>query len=132
LGELTFFFDRTFGKRLPRALASLKPPMEIRWHQGQNFPANMPDDEWLAIAGQKGWVVLSQDLRFHLRENELEAIKQHAARCFYFPCASEDRWFSMRLFVRGHTRIMSLADMNAGPFIFSLKKNGQFYPVTLK
>lgn len=126
---LTFFFDRTFGKRLPRALFSMKPPMEIHWHQEQKFPQNMPDDEWLDIVCRRKWVVLSQDRKFHVLETEAAAIKQHQGRCFYMPCASEDRWISLGHFVRRHQRMMGLARSEAVPFIYELKGNGQLYRV---
>jgi hypothetical protein len=91
----------------------------------------MPDDKWLAIVGAKGWVVLSQDRKFHVRENEAAAIKQHAVRCFYLPCVSDDRWVSLDHFVRRHTKMQELTRSRAAPFIFELKNNGQFYRVKL-
>ncbi|GGK41160.1 hypothetical protein [Salinarimonas ramus] len=131
MDQLTLFFDRTFGKRLPRALASLKPPAEIRWHQGERFAHDMPDDEWLSIVGRKNWVVLSQDRRFHVRDNEALAIVQHGVRCFYLPCASEDRWTSLCIFVRRHAPLIDLATRSTSPFLFDLKRNGRFYPIAL-
>jgi hypothetical protein len=129
--QLVFFFDRTFGTRLPKALASLKPPVLIRWHQEQGFALNMEDDAWMAIVGPRKWIVLSQDQKFHLRQNELLALKQHAIRCFYMPCAQDDRWVSMCHIASRHSKIMHLARNNAGPFVFEMKDNRQFYPVKL-
>jgi len=131
VGPLTFYFDRTFGRRLPGALHSMKPPMRIKWHEEQQFPQRMPDDQWLEIVGQRRWVVLSQDRKFHTVDAEAAAIKQHNVRCFYLPCASEDRWVSLCHFIRRHERIMALARSETAPFIFELKANGQFYPVRL-
>lgn len=131
MGPLTFYFDRTFGMRLPKALNSMKPPVRIRWHQGQGFHQQMPDDEWLAIVGPRKWVVLSQDRKFHVRDNEAAAIRQHKVRCFYLPCASEDRWVSLCHFVRRYEKIIELAESQPAPFIYELKGNGQFYKVRL-
>lgn len=131
MGSLTFFFDRTFGCRLPKALASLKPPVRIRWHQDEGFPNEMPDDEWMAIVGPKKWVVLSQDRKWHTIEAEAAAIKQHGLRCFYFPCASDDRWVSLSHFVRRQQRMQDLSHKMNPPFIYHLKRNGRFYPVPL-
>jgi hypothetical protein len=131
MDSLTFYFDRTFGKRLPRALNSLKPPGDIRWHQGERFPQNMPDDEWMNVVGPKRWVVISQDRKFHLFEAEKKAIIQHAIKCFYFPCASEDRWISLCGFTKHHLKVIQIAKSMSGPFIYELKGNGRFYKVRL-
>jgi hypothetical protein len=127
---LTFYFGRTFRMRLPRALADLKPPVQIHWHQEQRFPQEMPDDEWLAIVGAEGWVVLSQDRKFHVRQNEAAAIKQHSVRCFYMPCAQDNRWVSMCHIARRHDKMQLVGSVPA-PFVFEPKSNGQFYRVRL-
>jgi hypothetical protein len=128
---LVFFFDRTFGTRLPKALNSMKPPMLIKWHQEEGFAQNMPDDEWLAIVGPRKWLVLSQDRKFHLLENETLAIKQHAIRCFYLPAANQDRWTSLCHIVSRYNKIQELARTQKPPFIYEMKANRQFYPVKL-
>ena len=131
MGPLTFYFDRTFGTRLPKALASMRPPARIKWHQDQGFAPEMPDDEWLSVVGPRQWVVLSQDRKFHVRENEAAAIKQHSVRCFYLPCASESRWVSLCHFVRWHVKIGEKANSEAPPFIYELKSSGHMRKVIL-
>jgi hypothetical protein len=128
---LAFFFDRTFGKRLPKALHSMKPPTLIKWHQEEGFAHNMPDDEWLSIVGPRKWVVLSQDRKFHLLENGLLAVKQHSIRCFYLPSVKEDRWTSLCHFVWRNEKMRELARIQPGPFIYEMKGNRQFYKVKL-
>jgi hypothetical protein len=91
----------------------------------------MPDDEWLNIVGPARWIVLSQDRHFHAIEAEAAAVKQHGIRCFYLPCASEDRWVSVCDFVRHYERMVELAVTTESPFIYELKGNGRFYRVPL-
>jgi PIN like domain len=131
VATLVFFFDRTFGTRLPQALHSMQPPVLIRWHQEEGFAHNMPDDEWLSIVGPRKWIVLSQDRKFHLLENEALAIKQHAIRCFYMPSARENRWTSLCHFVWRYEKMQELARSQASPFIYDMKGNRQFYRVKL-
>ena len=120
-----FYFDKNIGSRLPKALRAMDPPFDIRWHSGEKFSPELADDEWLAKAGQNGWVVLTQDWKFHIRENELEAIKQHSVKCIYLPGANEHRWTTYTRFIRSHLRLIEFATQEAAPFIFDLKKNGQ-------
>lgn len=131
MGALTFYFDRTFGKRLPQALHSMNPPVNIRWHNSESFRPNMPDDEWLGIVGPKRWVVLTQDRHFHTVPIEAAAIKQHGVRCFYLPCASQTRWVSLCSFIRRYEKLIHMATDNAAPFIFELKSTGRFKKIKL-
>lgn len=56
MGQLTFYFDRCFGKRFPQALALAKPPFSVEYHHSKsnNFRQEMDDDAWLDIVGAKG------------------------------------------------------------------------------
>jgi hypothetical protein len=40
------------------------------------------DEEWLAHAGDEGWLALTKDARIRYRERELAAIRRHDARVF--------------------------------------------------
>lgn len=131
MDTLVFFFDRTFGTRLPKALASLKPPVKIKWHQEQGFAMDMPDDEWMAVVGPRKWICLSQDRKWHLNDSELLAVKQHAMKCFYLPSANTDRWVTMCHIASRHEKIQELARKHNGPFVFEMKANRQFYRVKL-
>jgi len=128
---LTFYFDRNIGKRLPEALVHLQPPFDVRWHQKEGFRHDMPDDEWMEIVGPKGWIVLSQDWKFHLREVEIEAVKQHSIKCFYLPGSGATKWDTYCQLIRSHKRLMELADAEVAPFIFDVKRNGHLKRIVL-
>ncbi|MGC1503321.1 MAG: hypothetical protein WA782_04185 [Sulfitobacter sp.] len=135
MDELVFYFDRNFGKRLPNALAKLRPPVGIRWHQGQGYRQDMPDDEWMGLVGAKDWVVLTQDIKFHLIEHEIEheieAVKQHNIKCFYFADGQAGMWNTLGVFMRTHRKLMTIAHENSSPFIFTVKNNGVVKPTFL-
>lgn len=130
MDQLTFFFDRNFGTRLPKAFRRMNPPMEIRWHQDEGFRQSSPDDEWLGQV-KPDWIILSQDRKWHRVETERAAIKQHNLRCFYIPGASETRWYSLCIFARIHEKLMELSRDAPAPFIFDASRNGKFLPVNL-
>ena len=131
MDELTLYFDRNFGKRLPNALAKLRPPVGIRWHQGEGFPQDMPDDEWMEIVGKKNWIVLTQDVKFHLIDHEKAAVIQHGVRCFYFPDANDGLWKTLCSFIRVHQKVLDTTQSHGAPFIFRVAKNGAIKPVPL-
>ena len=128
MDQLTLYFDRTFGKRFPGSLAKFRgTPFNVRHHQGEGYQQKMPDDEWLAIAGQRRWVVITQDYKFHRPgfEHEMEAIREHSVQCFYFPCADETMWETMCTFSRFHKKI-EIEARNAGDcFIKAISKTGR-------
>ena len=78
----------------------------------------MPDDKWLEIVGQKGWIVFSHDRRFHKESASVAAIKYHNIGCFYLAGANLDTWSKLVLFVKAHRRIIDLATATAKPYVF--------------
>lgn len=113
------------GKKFPYAVSHLRPPVDVRWHQREKFPPNMNDDDWLAVVGSKGWVVLSQDRRFHIRDAEIEAIRQHNVKCFYLPGADQKAWFLAKRFTRAFDRFVKICETVPAPFVYELLGNGQ-------
>ena len=126
MDKLTLYFDRNVGKRFPYALSKLDPPAEIRWHQGERFPQEMADDVWLERVLKQNWVVLSQDLKFHLIDTERLAIEQHRGRCFYLPGAQDGRWKTFCAFTKAHEKILELSVSTPAPFIFDFSSSGRY------
>jgi len=85
----------------------------------------MPDDEWLSIAGANNWIVLTQDLKFHLIEHEIAAVQQHAVGCFYFPSSNYGLWETLCSFLKFHKRVIEKASEKNGPYIYEFKGTGK-------
>lgn len=92
----------------------------------------MPDDEWLAVVGSKGWIVFSHDRKFHTEATETAAVIQHQVGCFYLPAASGSPWRKAKAFFRTFDRIKLLAETTKRPFIFDVKETGRVVPIKLK
>lgn len=122
MGSLTFYFDICFGKRFPEAILKARPPFGVEYHgsKGNRFKQDTPDDKWLQIVGEKGWIVFSHDRRFHKEASSIAAIKQHKVGCFYLPGANQNTWSKLYMFVRAHHRIIELASQTERPFVFYL------------
>jgi hypothetical protein len=131
LGKLTFFFDRNIGVKLPQALLHLAPPFQVKWHAQEGFQHDLPDDEWLAIVGQKGWIVVGQDWKFHIRDSEILAVKQHSIKCFYLPASGATKWETFCRVIKSHSKMLEVARKETAPFIFDLKSNGRLVKVKL-
>jgi hypothetical protein len=133
MGQLTFYFDVCFGKRFPEAISKARPPFSVEYHcsKKNRFRQDMPDDKWLSIIGQKGWVAFSHDRRFHTEEASIMAIKQHKVGCFYLPGAQKDTWTKLYMFVRAYDRLISVARETEKPFVFRLTALNKIEKVSL-
>ena len=119
---MTFFFDRTLGVSIPKALQSLGLPVGIEYHQ-EHFEMAAPDDEWLPIVGTYDWIVVSQDYSFHKKETELAAIKQYNIGCFYLWGSEAGKWETMRVFAKAFDKMVDKADVAIRPFVFNVEKS---------
>lgn len=129
MGQLTIYFDRCFGRRLPEQVERLKPPFIVRSHFGEKFKAETPDDEWLRIVGAQNWIVLSHDARFHLDGAALEAIKQFKIGCFYLWGAQVPVWHKVGLLTSAYNKISKIAASERKPYIYRVAQNGRFFLV---
>lgn len=130
---MTFYFDRNFGRRFPEALRRASPPFTVEFHHSQQsqFAHNTTDDKWLAVVGQRGWVVFSHDQKFHEILPEISAIKQHGIGCFYLWGAETVVWEKLCFFVAVAPKIISLASAIDRPFIYRVTKAKLFEAVPL-
>jgi len=130
---LTFYFDRNFGKRLPEALALVKPPFAVEYHHSKknNFPQNMADDAWLAICGKNKWVAFSHDKKFDSIAIEAAAIKEHSVAAFALCGATLDSWFKLYYFVRAYAKATEILKTHKPPFLYRISPTMKFQHVTL-
>lgn len=69
-----FFTDRDLGKQFPAVLA--QAGLAVHRHD-QHFAPNTPDEAWLQVVGQRGWIALTHDRRIRYKPNELAAVMAH-------------------------------------------------------
>lgn len=113
----------------PRPTLGLKP---IKGQKGL-FADDEKDDAWLKFVGEKGWIVLTQDHKFHKKgfENELSAIKQYSVGCFYIWGAEADKWDKMLALCKAYESILDAVAATAKPFIFSCSKGGSLTQIPI-
>lgn len=78
------FLDRSLGRiKVPQRLRA--PGLHlVTLSEQYGIPADegVADDEWLELAGSRGWVVFMKDTRIRYNRAEREAVKAHGVRCF--------------------------------------------------
>ncbi len=108
-----FFTDRDLGKRFPEILRSAGLSVE---RHADHFPADCPDETWLAHVGQKGWIAVTHDSRIRYKPNELAAVVRHKLALLVvigrapYPLLAES-------FVATSGRVIAFLDRHEPPFI---------------
>jgi hypothetical protein len=135
LGTLTFYFDRCLGTRFPEAIRKTKPPFGVEFQHDRKstykFRQDMPDDEWLTIAGQKDWIVFSHDRKFHSEASECTAIQQNSIGCFYLWGNNASSWEKLCSFARAYDKIVNAIEQTPRPFVYEVTKLGRLKRVAL-
>lgn len=62
-----FFTDRDLGRALPDALAAAG--MSIERH-ADHFAHDAPDQDWVPVVTERGWVILTCDRRMRYKQVE--------------------------------------------------------------
>ena len=128
---MIFFFDRCIGKNIPQALLRLKRfPVGIEYHD-KHYPQRTADDEWMPKVAAAGWIVVSQDYRYHENPSELFAMHQHGLGAFYLWGAEATQWEKLRVFARAYDRIVEKAEATKPPFLFTVTKDAQVKTLTV-
>lgn len=120
---MILFFDRNVGVRIPQALGLLNPPFQVKAHS-ELFAQDAPDDEWLAVVGKAGWIVIGFDRKFHRRPNELMALAAYEVGCFYLGGANLGTWDRFRVFLKAYDRIAEIVEDTSRPFIYRVNSRG--------
>lgn len=118
---MTFFFDRSVGKSVPRAFAQLGP--DVVAHD-DHFDQTTPDDTWLAIAGDRGWTVITKDDRIRRNMAERAALVGHNVGCFVLSQRNATRWQMAQALMRAWDTIERIAATESRPFLYAIHPDG--------
>jgi len=144
LDSLGIFFDRNVGKTIPEALRDLGLTNVYHPHIDPKkcgeprregikglFAHDEGDDVILRFCGSRNWIVCSQDHKYHLLENEREAIKQANVGVFYIWGANAKKWETFRVLAQVYDKLIEKAQMTPRPFIYKIASNGRFSVVAI-
>lgn len=115
------FLDRSLGRIVVPSLlrgAGLRLTT-LAEHYGIPADEAVSDEEWLGLAGARGWVVFMKDARVRYNVAEREAVKAHRARCF---CLSNQNLSGEAMARRFLDNLDAITTACAaeGPFIYSV------------
>lgn len=116
-----FFIDWCLGRTVADALEAANVQIE---RHGDHFQQSTPDTEWLAVAGEKGWIVLTKDKAIGKNILELRAIAKANVKVFALASGNLTRQNMAHLFVQTISKLEKFSQGNQPPFIAKLYKTG--------
>jgi len=85
----------------------------------------VPDEEWLRIAGEQDWVVVTKDRKIRSRPGERKALVDARVRCFCATAAGNyTQWELLKLFVAQWDNMEQIALHVPGPYIYAVTRTG--------
>jgi len=89
-----------------------------------HFAPDCPDAEWMRVAAEKGWLILTKDQRVRRRPIELLAIRLSRAAAFILTAGDLNGPEQAAIFIRAAPRIERLAASHARPLIATISRAG--------
>ena len=110
---MKFFLDNNLAPKLAKSLHVLVEPEHQVVHLKDRFAANTTDETWIAALGrEKGWVIISGDLRIRTNPHEVKAWKTAGHTMFFLKTGWIDLpfWVQAWKLVKCFPEIIALAE----------------------
>lgn len=89
------------------------------------FEHDTDDTEWLQVAGESGWVVLTKDANIRRNEIERRALIDAGVAAFMLARADLTGATMAKLWVESIPKLLRTLEAHAPPFIATLSASGQ-------
>ena len=122
LDGVTFFLDRNLGRQIV-ATALRAAGADVRVHDDE-FRPDTEDAEWLAVAGQRGWVVITLDRKIRYRQIERTALMNAGVRAFIVTASRVNGRVLAEILVQHLGEMVRFAETRPAPFIALLSRKG--------
>jgi predicted nuclease of predicted toxin-antitoxin system len=119
--EPVFFVDRSLGSR--KVVDALRAAGALIEAHADHFKAAAPDEEWLAVAGARDWVVLTKD-SLKERPNEMRAVAAANLRVFVLTRRNLSGDEMAACFVSHLGSMIRLTRREPSPFVATLSGRG--------
>lgn len=123
--EPEFFIDRSLGRHV---VADALRAAGLTVHTlasvyGEQPGQHVPDEDWLHLAGSRGWLVLMKDDSIRRRPRELAALREARVRAFCVTNASLTGDEYAALLIRHRHRIVQRG-RQGGPYVYGVYPRG--------
>lgn len=124
--DFVYFIDRNLGKhKVADAMRSAGERVEVH---DDHLPQNAPDEEWIQLVGEKGWLAVTKDKNIRYRQSEIAAIRSHAARIFVVIPKNVTADDISEILLRASGRMKKFAEKASPPFVAAVYRDGAVKP----
>ncbi len=129
--EPTLFLDRNLGRHII-ANRLRQEGIKVEVHD-DHLPTDAPDEEWIALVGERGWIALTKDNNLRYRTAEINSVVQNAARVIVIRAKNATGSDIADLLVKGRRQIARFAAKQDAPFVAAIYRDGRMkeYPADL-
>jgi hypothetical protein len=122
--DIVYFVDRSLGRQtVPAALRAAGMRVEVH---DDHFLPDAPDEEWLRVAGERGWAVLTKDAAIRWRPLERDTLLAAGVRAFVLTAKRLTGAEIGQAFVRARGAMEDLLRRRTQrPFIASVSRHGR-------
>lgn len=118
------FIDRSVPRGVADAVKMMRE--DVLWLEDE-FPHDVPDQEWLAVAGEREWLVITHDKKIRTRPGERRAIMDHGVGCFILTYRQDLKKAEIVALISENLAEMERRfEETQRPFIYTISKNGEF------
>ena len=121
--EPTLFLDRSLGRHII-ADRLRREGIKVEVHDDY-LPNTAPDEEWIALVGERGWVALTKDKRIRYRTAEIRSVVANAARVIVIQVNNAKGSDIAEVLVRGRRRIARFTAKREAPFVAAIYRDGR-------
>lgn len=124
--EFTYFIDRNLGKhKVAEAIRAAGEQVEVH---DDHLPQNAPDEDWIQLVGEKGWLAVTKDKNIRYRQSEIAAIRAHAARIFVISPKNVTADDISEILLKASARMKKFAEKTQPPFVAAVYRDGAVKP----
>lgn len=126
---VTLYLDRNLGGHIvPSALAAADIPYQ---RHDDHLPANAPDEAWIRLCAEKGWLGVTLDRNIRYRHAEIGAVVHHSASVLVIRAKNATGTLNAEILIRAYTRICRFVRKTPPPFVVGIDRAGNVtrYPL---
>lgn len=114
------FIDRSLGgKAVPEFLADAWPSPVRKLDEVYGQDAKVPDEAWMSLCDQEGWVAVCKDDRIRTRDGERQLLSRGTLRVFCLANGQLKRDVMVEHFTANLGAMLAQAD-EPGPWLFAV------------
>ena len=88
-----------------------------------HLPQDAPDEDWIALVGQRDWVAITKDKNIRFRISELASIKEHDAQVIVIRMKDATGPDIADLLASAVRRIANFVEKTPAPFVAGIYKS---------